>query len=139
MGRIGKDLEGSCRIVIEKKCRRLADDTKEVQGRNLRNQDTKREQPEFKLEVLLLDPTCSVSLFDGGGKDDDEVNSSVSCRRYHSSYTVMSLFLNTCRFHFRLSYRKVTTVLKHTCRPVSANISYFKIYHETWLHVIHKL
>jgi hypothetical protein len=140
MGQIGNDMEGSCRSVIEEKCRRLVDDTKEVQGRSLRNQDTKREQPEFKLEILLLDPTCSVSLFGvGGGNNDDEVNSSVSCRRYHSSYTVMSLFLNTCHFHFRLLYRKVTTILIYACRLVSANISYFKIYHETWMHVIPKL
>jgi len=105
MGRIGNDLEGSCRNVIEKKCRRLADDTKEVQGRSLRNQDSKREQSEFKLEVVLLDPSCSVSLFGGSGNDDDEVNSSVSFRRYHNSYTVMSIFLHACHFHFRLLYR----------------------------------
>jgi hypothetical protein len=73
-----------------------------------------------QLEAVLLDQTCSVSfLFGGGGGDDgDEVNSIVSCRRYHISYTVMSVFLHTCHFHFRLLYRKVITVLKHACRLV---------------------
>jgi len=132
MGRIGKDLEGSCLSVIEEKCRSLVDDKKEIQGRKLRNQDTKREPPVrscFAWSTLL-----GVILFGGGG-DGDEVNSSVSCRRYHISCTVMYVFLYTWYFHFRLLYRKVITVY----RLVSTNTSYVKIYYETWLHVIPKL
>jgi hypothetical protein len=84
MGRIVKHLEGTCRGVIEEKCRPLAVDTKEGQDSRLRNHDKKREPPEFILEALVLGPHSSVSLFGGGGggDDDDETDSSVSCRWY---------------------------------------------------------
>jgi hypothetical protein len=86
MGRIAKDLEGTRCGVIEEKCRRLAGDKKGSQDSRLLNHDTKREPPEFMLEVLVLDPHSSVSLLFGGGDgdDDDEVNSSVSCWQYRN-------------------------------------------------------